>query len=257
VILPLLFGLVIGLTLGLLGGGGSILAVPALVYGLGQPVAVAVPTSLLVVGGSAAAGAIPKLRAGQVRWRVALGFAAAGVAVSFVGAAVNRRLPASVVLGGFALLMIAVAVRMLRGDPDRTAVCDLHEGWRSCLPHILASGAGVGFLTGLFGVGGGFLIVPALVVLLGLPMPAAVGTSLLVIALNSAAGFTAYLGQVNLDASLAAAFTAGALAGSVIGGRLGARVDADQLSRWFAWLLFVVAGYVLMTTFLLDRSTLG
>jgi uncharacterized membrane protein YfcA len=156
-----LFGLVIGMTLGLLGGGGSILAVPALVYGLGQPVAQAVSTSLLVVGISAVAGIIPKLRAGQVRWGVAVGFAVAGVAAAFGGAAVNRRLPEPLVLGGFALLMIAVAVHMVRGEVERTAVCDVAEGWRSCLPHILAAGARVGFLTGLFGVGVGFLIVPA------------------------------------------------------------------------------------------------
>jgi uncharacterized membrane protein YfcA len=176
-------GAVIGLLLGLLGGGGSILAVPALVYGAGQPLTAAVPTSLVVVGISSAVALLPRLRARQIRWRIAALVGGAGAAAAFAGAAVNRLLDPRVVLIGFAALMVAVALGMLRGDGETGGDCALPGGgvdWRGCLPKSVGTGLAVGFLTGLFGVGGGFLLVPALVLLLGLPMASAVGTSLVV-----------------------------------------------------------------------------
>lgn len=183
-------GLVIGVLVGLLGGGGSILAVPALVYGAGVPLAAAAPTSLLVVGilgrRSAPAVTIPAgavahrrgLRGGRCRCRLRRG----------------SRQPTArrqVVLMGFAAVMVAAGVQMMR---EQTAVggdCALPGGginWRGCLPEAIGSGVVVGFLTGLFGVGGGFLIIPALALLLGLPMSVAVGTSLVIIVFNSLAG---------------------------------------------------------------------
>ena len=134
-LLALVLGLVIGALLGLLGGGGSILAVPALVYGLNQPLAVAVPTSLLVVGVSSAAAVLPRLR--QVQWRLAAIFGATGAAAAFAGTALNQILDPSIVLLGFAAVMVAAALRMLRSSDDVGGSCALPGGgvnWRSCLP---------------------------------------------------------------------------------------------------------------------------
>jgi uncharacterized protein len=243
----LLLGAVIGVLLGLLGGGGSILAVPALLYGVGMPLSAAVPTSLLVVGASSATGVLPRLRTGQVQWRIAIVFGLAGAVTAFAGAAVNRLLPPWLVLAGFVVLMVAAAVRMLREQPESGGDCALPGGgvnWRSCLPKAIGAGAAVGFLTGLFGVGGGFLIVPALALLLGLPMTMAVGTSLVIIVLNSGAGFVAYLGDGGIDYALVSAFAGTAIIGSLVAARFARRVPADRLRRWFAYLVFAVAALV-------------
>ncbi len=241
----LALGLVIGALLGLLGGGGSILAVPALVYGVGLPLAEAVPTSLLVVGISSAAAVLPRMR--QVQWRLAGIFSATGAAAAFAGTAVNRLLDPSVVLLGFAAVMVAAALRMLRSSDDVGGSCALPGGgvsWRSCLPKAAASGIVVGFLKGLFGVGGGFLIVPALTLLLGLPMATAAATSLVVIVANSAAAFIAHLGDTTIDVTTAVAFTVAAIVGSVVAGRLASRLPGHRVRRWFAVLVLLVAAYV-------------
>lgn len=248
-------GVVVGAFLGLLGGGGSILAVPALVYGLGQPVAQAVPTSLVVVGTAAAVGAVPKMRAGNVRWGVAGVFGGAGVATSFAGAWVNHRLPDDVVLIGFAVLMAAVGLRMLSSRGTGPTTPDHITGGRWLA--VVATGAGVGFLTGLFGVGGGFVIVPALVLVLGLPISAAIGTSLVVIVITATASFTAHLGQVDLNLAVVGAFTAGAVIAALAGGRLGRHLDEQRLRRWFAALVLVVAAGVAASVVLLDNSAIG
>lgn len=240
-------GLLIGVLLGLLGGGGSILAVPALVYGAGVPLAAAVPMSLLVVGVSSATALLPRLRNGQVAWRIAGVFGVAGAGAAFGGAAVNRLLDPQLVLIGFAALMVAAAVRMLREQVPVGGDCALPGGgvnWRGCLPKAIGSGLAVGFLTGLFGVGGGFLIIPALVLLLGLSMTVAVGTSLLIIVVNSAAGFAAHAGDTPLDYRLAAVFTLAAVAGSVLAAPLAIRLPADRLRRWFAYLVLAIAAFV-------------
>jgi uncharacterized protein len=252
-------GLVIGVLLGLLGGGGSILAVPALVYGAGVPPSAAIPTSLLVVGVSSATAVAPRLRSGEVQWRIAGVFGASGAPAAFTGAAVNRLLDPRLVLIGFAALMVVAGVRMLR---EQTAVggdCALPGGgvnWRGCLPKAVGSGVVVGFLTGLFGVGGGFLIIPALVLLLGLPMTVAVGTSLLVIVINSVAGFAAHAGDAHLDYGITTAFTLAAVLGSLVAARLSHRLDADRLRRAFAYLVFAVAAFV-VTQAMLNPSALG
>lgn len=241
------FGLLIGVLLGLLGAGGSILAVPALVYGAGQPLSSAVPTSLLVVGVSAAAAVVARVRASQVQWRIAAVVGGSGIPAAFAGTAVNGALNPRVVLVGFAVVMVVAAVRMLREQPEAGGACALPDGgvnWRGCLPKAVGTGVAVGFLTGLFGVGGGFLIVPALVLLLGLPMTVAVGTSLLVVAVNSAAGFAAHAGSADIDYGLAAVFTGAAVAGSLLAARVAARLPAERLRRWFAWLVLAVAAFV-------------
>ena len=242
-------GLAIGALLGLLGGGGSILAVPALVYGVGQPLAAAVPTSLLVVGISSATAVIPRLRQRQVQWRIAAVFGASGALAAFGGAAVNRLLDPRIVMIGFAALMVAAGIRMLREHVPIGGDCALPGGgvnWRGCLPKAIGSGVVVGFLSGLFGVGGGFLIIPALVFLLGLPMTVAVGTSLLIVVINSTAGFVAHAGSADLDYATAVVFTLAAVAGSLAAARFGSRLPADRLRRWFAYLVFAVAAFVMI-----------
>lgn len=241
-------GLVIGVLVGLLGGGGSVLAVPALVFVAGQGLRQAVATSLLVVGITAAVALLPRLGKGQVAWRIAVLFGAAGAATAFAGAAVNRLLPEDVILALFAALMIGAGIRLLSEKPGTGAACSNAGGgvnWRRCLPRTLAGGVVVGFLTGLLGVGGGFLIIPVLVIVLGLPMETAIGTSLVVVAANSAAGFAAHAGDTTLDVPVTIAFTAAAVAAALGAGRLATRLDTDRLRRWFAYLVLVVAAGIL------------
>lgn len=242
------FGALIGVFLGLLGAGGSILAVPALVYGAGQPLTVAIPTSLLVVAASSIAALLPRMRANLVRWPVSVVFAGAGIPAAFAGSALGRTLSDRVVLLGFAALMAVVAVLMLRGGAAPTGACAAPHGRvdrRRCLPGALLTGAAVGFLTGVFGVGGGFVIVPALTMLLGLAPPQAVATSLVIIAINAVAGFAAHAKAVaDLHSGIVLAFAGPAVAASLIAGRFAARLPADTIRRWFAYLILLVAAGV-------------
>ncbi|WP_032388954.1 sulfite exporter TauE/SafE family protein, partial [Rhodococcoides fascians] len=192
--LALVLGVAVGILLGLLGGGGSILAVPVLVYALGMDLSEAIPTSLMVIGVASATGAIPKVRAKLVEWRLAAIFAATGIVGTLVGSALGKHLPEAAVMIGFAIVMIIAGARMLRSTDDVGTACKTQNSgidWRRCAPRSIPTGFGVGVLTGLFGVGGGFLIIPALVLLLGIEMSVAVGTSLVVIVANSAAGLIA------------------------------------------------------------------
>ena len=242
-------GLLIGALVGLLGGGGSILAVPALVFAAGQDLPQAVATSLLVVGITSVVALLPRLRAGQIAWSIGVLFGVAGAATAFAGAAVNRLLPDDVILGLFAALMVAAGMRMLSEKPAAGAACAADGGrinWRRCLPRTLAGGLVVGFLTGLLGVGGGFLIIPVLVIALGLPMPTAIGTSLLIVAVNSAAGFAAHAGEAPLDVPVTVTFTAAAVLSGLAAGRVATRVDTTRLRRWFAYLVFAVAAFILV-----------
>lgn len=249
ILVALALGAVIGILLGLLGGGGSILAVPGLVYGLGIPLEQAVPMSLLVVGIAAMFGAIPRIRAHQVQWRLAGVFAVTGLLGAFAGGAVNRHLPPAITLAGFAMVMIASGLRMLSSTDGVGTACRAEGStvnWRRCTSRAVPAGLGVGFLTGLFGVGGGFLIIPALVLLLGIEMSVAVGTSLVIVTANSGSGLLAYLGSLSLDWRLAAVFTATAIGGSIVAGRYGKKVDTARLQKWFAYLIFAVAAFVLV-----------
>ncbi|MFD0901365.1 sulfite exporter TauE/SafE family protein [Actinomadura sediminis] len=253
----LALGAAIGVLLGLLGGGGSILAVPALVYGAGLSLSAAIPASLLVVGISSATAALPRVRAGDVRWRIAAGVGGAGAAAAVGGAALGRLLPDQAIMLGFAALMVAAGARMRAGDVPAGGACALPGGgvdWRTCLPKSLAAGTVVGVLTGLFGVGGGFVVVPALVLGLGLPMAAAVGTSLVIVAVNAAAGFAVHAGDAALDVGVVGGFTAAAVAGSLAAARLARRVDAARLRRWFALFVFAVAAFVTVQTILFPAA---
>ncbi len=240
--LPLEIGLgfAIGLSLGLLGGGGSILTVPALVYLVGQTPQAAIATSLAIVGANSALGANFHRLQGTLNWHVALLFGGTGMLVSYAAAGLSRHwLSPALLMVAFAVLMIVIGLLMLRPPPQSAGEVALQ--W----PVVLASGAGVGLLTGILGVGGGFLIVPALVMLIGLPMAQAVGTSLLVIAMNSAAGFLGHLGDGALDWSLVVVFVIAGLAGTFAGSRLTRRLPATRLRRLFA-VFVIVLGVLLL-----------
>jgi len=240
----LAFGALIGLALGLVGGGGSILTVPILVYAIGQPVHLATTTSLVIVGANALVGVVGHARSGNVLPKTGLAFGAAGFLGAFAGTWLNRRVPGPLLLALFALVMLAAAAAMLRKrGGGATEVCERYDarGWLT----LGLSGLATGFMTGFFGVGGGFVIVPALVLVLGLPMRAAVGTSLLIIALNSASGLVARLGAGGLDWGVTLLFILGGAAGVAAGVRLAGRLPQRRLTQAFAGLIVLVAAYVL------------
>lgn len=257
-------GLLIGLVLGALGGGGSILAVPLLVYAAGQEPRAATATSLVVVGSAAVMGLWTHWRAGRVCTGIGLGFGAAGIGGSLVGSALNRNFDPDLLLLSFSGLVLIAAERMRGGRvtagdraepgtarPALGASVQTGLAARPCRAldprragGILLVGTGVGLLTGLFGVGGGFVVVPALVLILDMPMPQAVGTSLLVIAINSAVALATRLAVASsIEWSVTVPFTIAALAGVGIGGSIAGRVDAARSQAWFARLLVVVALY--------------
>jgi len=248
-LLAIAVGLLIGLSLGALGGGGSILTVPALVYLLGQSAHQATTASLLVVGIAAVAGAITHARAGRARLRTGAVFGILGIAGSYAGSLASAAVPANVLLAGFGVLMLTVAAAMIlrsrgRGPSGRGN----HP--RSGARHVIvvaAAATGVGLVTGFFGVGGGFVVVPALVLALGFDMPTAAGTSLVVIAVNSAAALAARAGHgaFALDWALVAAFTGAAVLGTLAGTRLAGRANPQRLSAAFTILVVAVAGYTL------------
>ena len=244
VLLALLFGTLIGLLLGLVGGGGSILTVPILVYVFGETVREATATSLVIVGATALIGVAPHARAGRVAPMTALLFGGAGIGGAFVGTYLNSLVSGPVMLLLFGILMLIVAVRMSLGHTPGSSSGTTSPAHAFRWP-VLVSGLGVGVLTGFFGVGGGFLIVPALVLVLGFPMPLAVGTSLAIIAINSAAGIVAHLESGVIDVQLAALFVIGGMLGASAGERLAGRVDAAKLTRGFAALIALVGLYLI------------
>lgn len=241
--LTVALAVLVGVSLGLLGGGGSILTVPLLAYVAGMDAKEAIATSLLVVGVTSAVGAISHARAGRVQWRTGILFGLAGMVGAFVGGLLSRFIPGTVLLIAFAVMMIATAIAMLRG---RKKSAESVEGEKSMpVGKILLDGVVVGLVTGLVGAGGGFLVVPALALLGGLPMPIAVGTSLVVIAMKSFAGLGGYLSAVQIDWRLAGMVTAAAVVGSLIGGRLTSLVDPDVLRKAFGWFVLVMSSVIL------------
>jgi uncharacterized membrane protein YfcA len=253
------FGLVIGLSLGALGGGGSILTVPILVYAVGLEPRAATTSSLVIVGTTALLALLAHARARRVRFAQGVLFGALGTAGSFAGSALSAQVPAAALLAGFGALLLVVALLMLRRAAGRAH--EVRRDHEPTLPPMLTlrpmrcvcsrvvtvvlTASGVGLLTGFFGVGGGFVLVPALVLALGYTMPVAVGTSLLVIAINSATALAARVGSApgEVDWPLVTVFTAAAVAGSLVGSRLASRVDPRHLTRAFGLLLVAVAAY--------------
>lgn len=230
---------VVGVALGMLGGGGSILMVPLLTYIGGLDPKQAVATSLLVVGATSAIGVIGHARAGRVRWRVGLAFGPAGMAGAYGGGLLARFVSGTALLVGFAILMCAAAAAMLRDRVDRSG------NGRASTHRLVAVGLAVGVVTGLVGAGGGFLWVPALLLLGGLPMSAAVGTSLVVIAMQSFTGLAGHLAGTPIDWRLAGLVTGAAVVGGLVGGRLTAIVEPDALRHGFGWLVLVMSSLIL------------
>ncbi|HEY0464987.1 MAG TPA: sulfite exporter TauE/SafE family protein [Polyangiaceae bacterium] len=235
----LLSGL-IGLSLGIFGGGGSILAVPVLVLVTRLAPAAAVGTSLAMVGTTSLIASYAHYRRGQVKPNVALLFGLSGVVSAFLGAKLTALVSGSVIMHSFAALMLVVGVGMLFGKGRRAGVEGNGSPTRSRLTASVIAGAAVGLITGFLGVGGGFLVVPALIVIAGLDMRKAVGTSLLVIAINSAAGFLGHLGTGHLDLVLTAPLTAAAVAGALVGERVARHVSTSKLRRGFGLIVIAV-----------------
>ena len=234
----------VGLSLGLLGGGGSILTVPILVYALGFEAKTAIAMSLAIVGITSLVGALGHWRERNVQLQTALVFGIAAMAGAFAGARLAGYLSGAVQLSILAVVMLLAAVSMFQGGP-RGEDSALHAQSDPTLVPLLGSAIGVGVLTGIVGIGGGFLIVPALVLLARVPMKQAVGTSLLVIAMNSASGFAGYLGQVAVPWRFIAAFTGVAVGGILIGTSLVRFVSQIQLKRAFAVFLVAVGLFTL------------
>ncbi|WP_069169268.1 sulfite exporter TauE/SafE family protein [Streptomyces griseus] len=244
-ILAVAAGAVVGLALGALGGGGSVLAVPALIYLLGFTPAAATTASLFIVAATSATALYAHARAGHVRWKAGTAFAAAGIVPAALAGSAAARIPQPVLISAFAVIAALAAVQMLRpasaAGPAPT-VRPLKAG---------GAGAGLGAVTGLLGVGGGFLAVPALVTVLAFEMQAAVGTSLLVITVNSLASlFTRAGGAAGLDWAVVAPFTGAAILGAWDGKRLAAKVSGAGLRRVFAVVLLAVAAFMLVDALL-------
>ena len=244
VVVAIALSLVIGISLGLLGGGGSILTLPILRYVLGMEAHDAIAVSLLVVGTTSAAAVIPHARKGRVRWRTAIIFGLAGMVGAFGAGRIAHFIPSSVLLGLFGLMMIVTAAAMMRGRKV-PAGAPTTEPTELPILKVLGEGLVVGAVTGLVGAGGGFLVVPALVLLGGLPMEVAVGTSLVVIAMKSFAGFAGYLGHAEIDWEIAGLVTASAVVGSVVGGALADKVSPERLRKGFAWFVIAMAFFIL------------
>jgi len=232
---------IIGLSLGILGGGGSILTVPAFVYIMGIEAKSAIAMSLVVVGAAALVGAGTHWRSGNLRLRTAILFGLVAMLGSYAGARAAAFIPATIQLATLGVVMLAAALSMLRPMAARPVT----DARAPLSPRLVAVALAVGALTGIVGIGGGFLIVPALVLLGGVPMKEAVGTSLLVIAMNSASGFAGYAGTVAIQWTFVAAFTAVAIVGILAGSYLVRFVSAPALKRAFAIFLFVIGAFVL------------
>lgn len=235
-----LLATLIGLSLGLLGGGGSILAVPVLAYGAGLPAKEAIATSLIVVGTTAIFALIPHARRGHVEWRTGAIFSATAMAGAYLGGLAADWFSGTTLLLLFAAMMVVTALAMFRGQGEMKA----NKDKPLAVGLVIAEGLVVGAATGLVGAGGGFLVVPALVLLGGMEMHKAVGTSLMVIALKSFAAFAGHAAHVSIDVQLALVVTVAAVAGSIGGAALAKRVPAQMLRKVFAGFVLVMAGYV-------------
>jgi len=236
----------VGLSLGLLGGGGSIMTIPVFVYVLGFGPKEAIAMSFPVVGTTSFIGALGHWRAGNVDVRTAVLFGLVAMVGSYAGARLAVLVSGAVQLTLLAVVMLAAAASMLRTQPAtfEGKATGSENKWRR-LGTVAIAGAAVGMLTGFVGIGGGFLIVPALVILAKTPMKHAVGTSLLVIAMNSASGFLGYLGQVPIPWGFMALFTAVAIAGILAGTYLVRFVSQSALRRAFATFLVVTGCFML------------
>jgi uncharacterized protein len=241
-ILDLALGFGIGLSLGLLGGGGSILTVPALVYLVGQTPQVAVTTSLAIVGANSLFGAIFHRQRGALNWHVAAVFGGMGMLTAYFAAGLSKRFSPIWLLIMFAVLMLVIGGVMFFQREKSARLDQKQSSWWV----TLGSGTAVGLLTGVLGVGGGFLIVPALVMLVGLPMDQAVATSLVIIAANSLAGLLGHLSTGMFDISLTLVFVLAGIAGAFTGAQMVQRVSVKRLRQAFAVFVVILALFLLI-----------
>jgi uncharacterized membrane protein YfcA len=249
------FGVAIGIAVGMLGGGGSVLAVPVLVYILGQDVQAATTISLVVVTAAAVAGGYGHALNGRVCWRHAAIFTAAALPGVIAGTALGDVVSGAALIVGFAVVMLAAAGATWRKASSEQSEKDAAPG--HVCPALrpgrdISAGLAVGFLTGFFGVGGGFVIVPTLAVALSFSMRSAIGTSLAIITTTSLLAVAAHLSAGRtLDLELTLVMAAGCIAGALAGARLSARIPQQTLGRAFAGLVVAVAGYLLVSATLL------
>jgi uncharacterized membrane protein YfcA len=246
----------IGVSLGLIGGGGSVLALPTLVYVMGIPPKSAVAMTLVIVGTVSLIGVIPHWRQGNVNIKTAFIFGSATMLGAFAGAKIAN-LPfvtGSLQMLLFAAMMFLAAGLMIKRSvktatkkPPGKPISQLHPQpiCKYCWLWLVSEGLGVGILTGLVGVGGGFAIIPALVILGKVPMKEAIGTSLLIIAANAVSGFLGYWGQVTLDGKIIGSFIIAASVGTVLGAYLSKYIDGKKLQQYFGYFLLAVAAFIL------------
>lgn len=265
-VLAYLASALIGLSLGLIGGGGSIMTVPVLVYLFGTSPLLATSYSLFIVGSTSLVGAISNYRKGFVSVKTALLFGIASITTVFL----TRKflipaIPARIIQIGsfeltqnmltmvlFAVLMVTAAIAMIRAGRQKETKDTVSEK-KIHLPRLLMYGIAIGLATGILGAGGGFLLIPTLVLLVGLPMKEAVGTSLLIIALNSLIGFSGDLGHFAIDWFFLLKITAIAIAGIFIGGYLGKRIDGGKLKKAFGWFVLVMGIYIMIKELVLKK----
>lgn len=240
-----LLALAVGLSLGLLGGGGSILTIPIFRYALGYGVKESIGMSLGVVSLVSVVGTVRHWRSGNVNFRALAAFAPAAILATFGGAKLAHFVPEPMQMVGIGMVMGVAALLMWGGPVKVTPPAGGTDPGPRGVAFIISTGIALGFLTGVMGVGGGFLIVPALVLLLGLEMKQAVGTSLGAIALNAASGFLGYLGQVSMDWTLILGFSAIASLGVFAGAALVPHLSQAQLRRGFSVFLILIAAYIL------------
>lgn len=261
--------LVVGLTLGLLGGGGSILTLPILVYLLDMDTTTGIAVSLFVVASTSMFAVVQHAREGNVDWKVGGVFGAAGMAGAYLGGRLAVHIHDTVLLVLFAVIMLATGAMMFRGKKGAVEACPSDEG-EACLGDsaerakeklpvlkILVEGLSVGVLTGMVGAGGGFLVVPALAMLGGLTMKRAIGTSLMIIALKSWAGFAGVAPSVDIPWALTLTFTLSAIVGSLVGVRLLTRMAPDKLRAGFAGFVLLMAGVILVQEVGMDLLALA
>lgn len=274
-LIAIALGLLVGLSLGALGGGGSTLAVPILVFVAGLQAQDATTASLLVVGVASAFGVVGHHRAGNVRLGAGIAFGAAGIVGARIGTLVNRSVDEQVLLLAFSALIVFVAARMFRSangprgqgsvDPvlidvggasgavatrERVTQHVALDVSVASIAKLAAAATAVGLLTGMFGVGGGFAVVPALTLLLGFPTRVAIGTSLVVIVINAGMALAMRAGDLGFDWGIVVPFLLTVSVGVIVGSRVASRIDADRLTRAFALMLFAVAAYTAISTVL-------
>jgi uncharacterized protein len=252
VVALVLAGVLMGVIFGGIGGGGAILTVPALITIAGQRAGDAMTSSLVVVGLAALAGVISSMRGGRIAWRTAVGFGVAGLPAAWVGSLLNHVIDPRLLMLGFGCVMLFAAAAMLSkrlcgaaAPATITSANGVTQRRGTRYIAIMAAGLGVGFLTGFFGVGGGFVIVPALVLIVGLPMDLAVGTSLAIVAINALASLSARAAVAHFDWAVIVPFAFAATVATVAARFIADRVPAARLRQALAALLVLVAGHTM------------